>query len=104
MSRTDETLTFLQNFLSLDSPLDRRYRSFSKTGKPGYGDPSEMIHSGEIGPRSEKRPTYSIPTALIDEAVRAHAECMSACRLNCVPVTVRGEGDASAEARLQLAI
>jgi hypothetical protein len=104
MSRTDETLAFLQNFLSLDSPLDRRYRSFSKTGKPGYGDPSEMIHSGEIGQRSEKRPTYSIPTSLIDEAVRAHAECMSACRLNCVPVFVRDDGETSADARLQLAI
>jgi hypothetical protein len=105
MSRTDETLAFLQDFLGLDSPLDRRYRSFSKTGKPGYGDPSEMIHSGEIGGRREKqRPTYSIPSTLIAEAVTAHSACLSACQLNCVPVTVPGEGAAPSEARLQLAI
>jgi hypothetical protein len=104
MSRTDEALSFLQNFLSLDSPLERRYRSFSKTGKPGYGDPSEMIHSGEIGQRSQQRPTYSIPTALIAQAVAAHSECLSACRLNCIPVSAVAEGEESSDARLQLAI
>ena len=87
-----------------DSPLDRRYRRFSKTGKPGYGDPSEMIHSGEISRRGEQRPSYSIPSALIDEAVRAHAECLAACRMYCVPVSDLAQGRESAEARLQLAI
>ena len=104
MSGTDETLAFLQNFLGLDSPLERRYRSFSKTGKPGYGDPSEMIHSGEIGRRSQQRPNYSIPGALIAQAVSAHAECLAACRQNCVPVSAEGEGVKSSDARLQLAI
>lgn len=104
MSRTDEALGFLQTFLGLDSPLERRYRSFSKTGKPGYGDPSEMIHSGEIGHRSQERPTYSIPGALLNQAVKAHSECLAACRLNCVPVSAVGESDTESEARLQLAI
>jgi hypothetical protein len=104
MSRTDEALGFLQNFLGLDSPLERRYRSFSKTGKPGYGDPSEMIHSGEIGQRNQDRPTYSIPSALLNQAVKAHAECLAACRLNCVPVSEVGDGNAESDARLQLAI
>ena len=105
MSRTDDTLAFLQQFLSLDSPLERRYRSFSKTGKPGYGDPSEMIHSGEIGSRrNQQRPTYSIPSALIAQAVAAHSECLSACSLNCVPVSTIGEGDTASDARLQLAV
>jgi hypothetical protein len=105
MSRTEETLGFLQHFLGLDSPLERRYRSFSKTGKPGYGDPSEMIHSGEIGSRRhQQRPTYSIPSSLIAEAVTAHAECFSACQLNCVPVSAFRTGAESADARLQLAI
>jgi hypothetical protein len=105
MARTDETLGFLQQFLALDSPLERRYRSFAMTGKPGYGDPSEMIHSGEIGSRREQqRPTYSIPSELIEDAVRAHSECLSACRLNCVPVSAVGESDESADERLQLAM
>ena len=104
MSRTQDTLVFLQDFLGLDSPIERRYRSFSKTGKPGYGDPSEMIHSGEIGRRSQQRPTYSIPSTLLADAVAAHGECLAACRLNCVPVSDRGESEATADARLQLAI
>lgn len=104
MSRTDETLASLQSFLGLDSPLDRRYRSFSKTGKPGYGDPSEMIHRGEIGQRSHQRPTYTIPSALIGQAVAAHSECRAACLLNCVPVMAAEKGEESSEARLRLAI
>ena len=94
----------MQDFLALDSPLERRYRSFSKTGKPGYGDPSEMIHSGEIGRRSQQRPTYSIPPALIAQAVAAHAECLSACRLNCAPVSAVGEAHESTDEGLQLAM
>ena len=105
MARTDQALAFLQGFLSLDSPLERRYRSFSKTGKPGYGDPSEMIHSGEIGSRrDQQRPTYSIPSTLIADAVTAHSQCLSACQLNCVPVSAVGEGEESGDARLQLAM
>jgi hypothetical protein len=105
MARTEETLAFLQDFLGLDSPLERRYRSFAKTGKPGYGDPSEMIHSGEIGRRSQERPTYSLPPALIAQAVAAHAECLSACRLNCAREADREEGEeAASDAGLQLAI
>jgi len=105
MTRTDETLGFVQQFLALDSPLERRYRSFSKTGQPGYGDPSERIHSGEIGSRREReRPSYSIPSALLGDAVAAHAECAAACRLNCVPVTAVEQGDPSSDARLQLAV
>ncbi|MEJ0035109.1 MAG: sulfotransferase [Gammaproteobacteria bacterium] len=105
MARTDETLAFLQDFLGLDSPLERRYRSFSKTGKPGYGDPSEMIHSGEIGSRrDEQRPHYSIPPALLAQAVTAHSECLSACRQNCAPVSAMGEGEESSDEGLQLAI
>jgi hypothetical protein len=105
MNRTEETLTFLQNFLALDSPLERRYRSFAKTGKPGYGDPSEMIHTGEIGGnRDRQRPSYSIPTALIAQAVTAHSACLSACRQNCVPVSATGEGEESSDAGLQLAM
>ena len=105
MSRTDDTLAFLQQFLSLDSPLERRYRSFSKTGKPGYGDPSEMIHSGEIGShRNPQRPTYSIPSALLAQAVAAHSECLSACSFNCVPVSTPADGDSASDARLQLAV
>jgi hypothetical protein len=104
VSRTEEALAFLQDFLGLDSPLERRYRSFLKTGKPGYGDPSEMIHSGEIGRRSQQRPNYSIPSALLAQAVTAHSECLSACRMNCVPVSTVGEGAEAPDARLQLAI
>jgi hypothetical protein len=63
-----------------------------------------MIHSGEIGRRSQQRPNYSIPSALVAQAVNAHAECLAACRLNCVPVSSEGEGVESSDARLQLAI
>jgi len=88
MSHTDLSLQFLQHFLGLGSPLTRRYRSFSRTGVPGYGDPSSAITSGEMGIRREKTPRYSIPSALIAEAVQAHAECLAACSSHCVTVNI----------------
>ncbi len=70
MSRTDDDARTSCRISSASiRRFERRYRSFSKTGKPGYGDPSEMIHSGEIGRRSQQRPTYSIPNALLAQAV-----------------------------------
>ena len=102
-TRTDEALDFLSEFLELDSPLERRYRSFSKTGKPGYGDPSEMIHSGEIESRTSERPKYSIPAELVAKAVQAYADCFSACALHCVPVSATRREDAQ-DGTLQLAM
>jgi len=86
MSNTDDVLDFLREFLGLDAPLERRYRSFSRTGQPGFGDPSAAICSGEIGVRRETKPRYSIPPSFIAEAVEAHAECLAACRYHCVLV------------------
>jgi hypothetical protein len=92
LSHTDHTLNFLTHFLGLDTPLDRRYRRFPRTGRPGSGDPSPAIFtgelaSGELGARREKKPRYSIPSALIAKAVEAHAECLAACNYHCVPVS-----------------
>jgi hypothetical protein len=89
MARTEGALEFLRDFLGLDAPLDRRYRSFSRTGVPGYGDPSGMIHNGEISTQRRTRLRYSMPTTSIAEAVQAHAECLAACNMHCVPMRSR---------------
>ena len=102
MSHTDRTLDFLTHFLGLARPLDRRYRSFSRTGKPGYGDPSPAIATGELGARREPKPRYSIPSKLIAQAVEAHAECLAACNYHCVPVCPELQRSAS-HVRLSLA-
>jgi hypothetical protein len=84
MAHTQGTLLFLRDFLQLDAPLERRYRTFSRTGQPGFGDPSAAIRSGEMGARRENRPRYSIPSTLIAEAVQAHSQCLAACNRHCV--------------------
>lgn len=89
MSRTEDTLQFLQNFLELETPLERRYRHFPRTGRPGSGDPSEAIRSGEIRAHRDRKPRSAIPASLIDDAEQAYAECFSACSLYCV--SMRGE-------------
>jgi hypothetical protein len=104
MTRTDEALDFLAAFLELDSPLERRYRSFSKTGKPGYGDPSERIHSGEIESRTSERPRYSIPPELVATAVQAYADCFSACAQHCVPASAMRRDEDPQDETLQLAM
>jgi hypothetical protein len=94
MNRTEDTLQFLQNFLELETPLDRRYRHFPRTGRAGSGDPSDAIRSGEIRARRDGKPRYSIPSVLVADAVQAHARCFSACSLDCVSM-----GDRSAANR-----
>ena len=95
MSRTEETLQFLQNFLELETPLGRCYRHFPRTGRPGSGDPSDAIRSGEIRAHRDGKPRYSIPSSYIAAAVQAHAECFSACSMYCV--SVRSQPGVTAE-------
>jgi len=84
LERTDDTLEFLRDYLELSGPLGRQYRSFAKTGKPGFGDPSPAIRSGEIGGYRVKRASFAVPPALVERITAAHAACLDACRQHCV--------------------
>jgi hypothetical protein len=84
LAETDEALMFLQDFLELHEPLERRYRSFAKTGEPGFGDPSPAIRSGEIGARSSHRADVPVPESLIERVRAAHIACVEACHRYCV--------------------
>jgi hypothetical protein len=87
LEHTDETLEFLRDYLELSGPLQRRYRSFSKTGKPGFGDPSPAIRSGEIGGYHEQRSQFTVPSALVAKVAAAHAACLDVCNRNCMPMS-----------------
>jgi hypothetical protein len=99
LERTDETLEFLRDHLELSGPLQRQYRSFAKTGKPGFGDPSPAIRSGEIGGYRAKRTQFAVPAALIDKITAAYGACLDACRQDCVPMSagIRFAGPALSE-------
>jgi hypothetical protein len=97
LERTDDTLEFLRDHLELSGPLQRHYRSFAKTGKPKFGDPSPAIHSGEIGGGYRvKRAQFAVPTGLVDNITAAHAACLDACRRHCVPMSGTGRFDSAA--------
>jgi len=85
LTNTDDVLEFLRRFLELRQPLERRYRSFAKTGEPGFGDPSPAIRSGEIGARSSRRTYVPVPESLIEPVRAAHLACVEACHRYCVP-------------------
>jgi hypothetical protein len=86
LTNTDAALEFLRDFLELHQPLERRYRSFAKTGEPGFGDPSPAIRSGEIGATSPQRAHVPVPESLIAQVRAAHIACLEACHLHCVPM------------------
>jgi hypothetical protein len=90
LTDTDGALEFLRDFLGLSQPLERRYRSFAKTGEPGFGDPSPAIRSGEIGARSSRRADVPVPESLIERVQAAHSTCVEACFQHCVPFRSRG--------------
>ena len=84
---TDEALEFLRDYLDLSQPLERRYRSFAKTGEPGFGDPSPAIRSGEIRAPSHRREEVPVPDSLIQRVKAAHAQCLEVCQIHCVPMS-----------------
>ena len=86
LTNTDEALRFLQDYLELSQPLERRYRHFVKTGEPGFGDPSPAIRSGEIGARSTRGAHVPVPESLVERVRAAHATCIEACHRHCVPL------------------
>ena len=86
LEHTDETLEFLRDYLELSNPLDRHYRSFAKTGAPGFGDPSPNIRSGNIVAPKTKRDLFAVPPSLVAKVAAAHAACLAACVRNCVPM------------------
>ncbi len=104
MSRTEETLHFLQNFLDLETPLDRRYRHFPRTGRPGSGDPSDAIRSGEMRARRIASRVTRSRRRYIAEAVQAHAECFSACSLYCVSMRARPGAATAIPERVDLSL
>jgi hypothetical protein len=91
LHHTDATLEFLRDYLELSGPLQRRYRSFAKTGKPGFGDPSPVIRSGEISAQPEKRARFTVPSSLIAKVAHAHGACLEACIRYCVPMSATAE-------------
>jgi len=92
LTSTDEALAFLRAFLELSQPLERRYRSFAKTGEPGFGDPSPAIRSGEIGARSSRHAHVAVPESLIERVRAAHIACVEACHQYCVSMRATPRG------------
>jgi hypothetical protein len=104
LNHTDATLEFLRDYLELHDPLQRRYRSFAKTGKPGYGDPSPAIRSGEIGIQKEQHARFAVPASLIAKLANAHAACLEVCNRQCVPMSTTSTRRTSNETELPLSV
>ena len=103
LTNTDDALAFLRDFLELHQPLERRYRSFAKTGEPGFGDPSPAIRSGEIGAQSSKRALVPVPQSLIEQVRAAHIGCVEACHRHCITMRAASRGRMRPVAHGQLA-
>lgn len=54
IDNTDKTLTFITDYLQLESPLQKDYNTFSLTGTALLGDPSEHIKKGKIVKERDK--------------------------------------------------
>lgn len=69
--RTDaeKSLTRIQNWLSLTTPLSEEYQIFSLTGKPRIGDSSDNMKKGRIVKNPTNYNAIEIPSHLLDKAV-----------------------------------
>ena len=67
VNNTDFVLGFLSDWLQLPTKLSSEYKTFSNTGKPGFGDPSENIKQGKIVKNRESS-NIIIPEKLLKTA------------------------------------
>jgi len=85
LGNTPRVLELLRDRLALSEPLSERYDLFKHTGRPVYGDPSDIIRTGTVvrdAPATGEAEA-EIPAALLDEARRAYEHCVSILRQRC---------------------
>ena len=74
VNNTDNVLKDITKWLGLNTPLDNSYSLFNKTGKPGYGDPSDNIQNRKI----KKTKNYSdieIPQGILQITESSYEKC-----------------------------
>jgi hypothetical protein len=84
VNRTAEVLTLLTGFLELSRPLEREYRKFPHTGKPGFGDPMGAILKGAIDAPKDQRTHIPIPEDILARLAAAYDRCRAVLSTNCV--------------------
>lgn len=77
IKNTDHVLKELTEWLGLDTPLSNDYTIFDKTGKPDYGDPSEIIRAGKLI-KTKGYTDITIPLELKQKAEISYEQCKQA--------------------------
>ena len=73
---------YLTDWLQLKTTLSSEYKIFSKTGKPGFGDPSDNIKQGKIIKNREPA-DVTIPTDILQSANEGYIKCREALMKQC---------------------
>ncbi len=79
---TDFALGYLTDWLQLKTTLSSEYKIFSKTGKPGFGDPSDNIKQGKIIKNREPA-DVTIPTDILQSANEGYIKCRESLMKQC---------------------
>jgi len=82
VSNTDFVLGYLTDWLQLPSKLSSEYKIFSKTGKPGFGDPSDNIKQGKII-KNRETANVIIPEKALRSANDRYVKCREAIMKCC---------------------
>lgn len=80
---TDRVLAGITKFLGLKEPLKPQYKTAEMTGKPGMGDASSFISTGEIVPKRDDYTAMHVPEELMEKARAAFDSCRKTLTKNC---------------------
>jgi hypothetical protein len=80
---TEDALICLQKHLKLREKLEETYSIYSKTGKPGRGDESSYIKTGEIIRHKKRYDNIQIPEEILEKANWTYDSCKEALMTNC---------------------
>ncbi len=85
VDNTDFVLGYLTDWLQLPSKLSSEYKTFSKTGKPGFGDPSDNIKQGKIIKNRESA-NVQIPDDILKSANEGYLRCRETLMKHCTVI------------------
>ncbi len=82
---TDFVLGYMSDWLQLKTPLSSEYKTFSKTGEPGFGDPSDNIKQGKII-KNRKSANIIIPEQIVKTISDAYGKCREVLMKRCTVI------------------
>ena len=75
LDNTSSTLNFIENYLSLNTPIREEYNIYKYSGQPLHGDSSKRLFEKRITQEKEEKQELHISNDILKKAEKSYLEC-----------------------------